>query len=125
MLKPLSHTVVVIAMLIAFMGQAVAYTPMSCEASHQAKAQMAHSTMQHADSAGASMNHSTPDTHGNCCDADCGCPTGACSTVTLAGSEPYVALDLPQSEGVASQPSSQTTSFSTSLFRPPIFTFTG
>ena len=49
MFKPLSKVLVVVAMLNAFVGQALAYTSMSCEMSadsHQSHMTMEHSSMK-------------------------------------------------------------------------------
>ena len=134
MIKSLSKVLVVAAMLIAFVGQALAYSSMSCEMSnesHQSHAVMDHSdmnhanmdhtSMNHADMGHASMNHDSLDTQEDCCDTECICPTSACMSLSIVGSEPNTAFLVRLSEGVTLQPSNQTKSISTSLYRPPIF----
>jgi uncharacterized protein involved in copper resistance len=129
MIKSLSKVLVVAAMLIAFVGQALAYSSMSCEISnesHQSHAAMDHSdmdheNMDHANMGHASMNHDSLDTQEDCCDTECICPTSACMSLSIVGSAPNTAFLVRLSEGVTLQPTNQTKSISTSLYRPPIF----
>lgn len=129
MLKPLSKVLVVAAMLIAFIGQALAYSSMSCEmsdGSHESHMNMSHDSMDHSSMDHASMNHSSVDqsgqqNHEECCGSDCVCPASACMSISIVASEPKTAYLARLSEGVSFQPLNQTKSIPTSLYRPPIF----
>jgi len=129
MIKSLSKVLVVAAMLIAFVGQSLAYSSMSCEMSNESHqshtimdhSDMDHANMDHADMGHASMNHDSLDTQEDCCDTECICPTSACMSLSIVGSEPSTVFLVRLSEGVTLQPSNQTKSISTSLYRPPIF----
>lgn len=133
MFKSLSKVLVVAAMLIAFLGQALAYSAMSCEMSgdsHESHMNMNHdsmdhSSMDHSDMSHASMNHSSVDqsgqqNHEECCGSDCVCPASACTNISIVGSEPKTAYLARLSESVSFQPINQTKSIPTSLYRPPI-----
>ena len=125
MYKPLSKVLVATAMLIAFVGQLLAYTAMSCEMStdsHQSHMNMDHSSMNHHEG----MNHSEMDTSNNvhsedCCNVDCVCPANSCTSTTVLNSN-VDSTDIQFSgEAVIIIQSKHPSSISTSLFRPPIF----
>ncbi|WP_448569111.1 hypothetical protein [Thalassotalea ganghwensis] len=146
MLKPLSKVIVITFMLIAFVGQTLAYAAMSCEMatgthqSHQMMGNnmidndtMAHDMMEH-----ATMGHSMTDDlsadhqrmnhqlmsdlsqSDDCCEVDCHCPANACTSTTLL----YAPIDLSNiqslSDVVITLTTQQPKSVSTSLYRPPI-----
>lgn len=129
MLNPLSKVLVVVAMLIAFVGQALANTSMSCEMS--AKSHQPYMTMEHVDMDHSSMSHdsmehsminvSNMQSHEECCGADCACPVSACTALSIVSSAPSTGLLARLSEGVMLQHVSQPKSISSTLFRPPIF----
>ena len=124
MFKPLSKVLVVAAMLIAFVGQAFAYTAMSCgmsEDSHQSHMTMDHSSMKsHEGMDHGDVKVSTPSSE-DCCDVDCNCLANACTSVTFLNSINGSSKVPSFTEAVASQRSEQPKSISTSLYRPPIF----
>ena len=128
MSTPLTRLLIVATMLFALIGQAFAYSAMSCDMSshNDNTSAMTHAEMNHSQMMGdgnmshAMMNSSDVE-HGDCCDVDCNCPANACSSLTTlsisynsykidAGIEKihYVDFDLPNA-------------FNKSLFRPPIF----
>ncbi|MGS2719808.1 hypothetical protein [Paraglaciecola aestuariivivens] len=125
MFKPFSHILLVVVMLVAFVGQALAYSAMSCEMSvhansesHAAK-QMDHSTMDH-----AGMDHSNMMQNSSaeeCCELDCVCPAQACSSVVVFTSNSGITSILPTSSLTISYLTFPLTAISSSLFRPPIF----
>ena len=134
MTRSISNVLVVAAMLIAFIGQAFAYTSMSCEMSsdsHESHMNMNHdsmdhSIMNHSDMDHASMDHSSVEqsgsqNHEECCGSECACPASACMSISIVGSEPKTAYLARLSESVSFQSINQTKSISTSLYRPPIF----
>ncbi len=105
-------------MLVAFVGQAFAYSAMSCEmssGSHESHMNM-NMNMNHGD-----MNKSSNGQSEDCCDVECICPANACSSTTVLNSS-IDSTDIQIfSESVAALQSKQPHSISTSLYRPPIF----
>lgn len=136
MYKPLSKVLIVMTMLIAFIGQTLAYSAMACEMAgdaHQAHTMMtsgddmmSHLSMDHSSSVHANMNHAITSqdessSSDDCCGVDCICPANACTSFTLLGAPTtYVGLAL-LNEAVNLLPIEQPSSLPTSLYRPPIF----
>jgi hypothetical protein len=126
-----SKVLVVAVMLIAFVGQALAYSSMSCEMSHESHMNMSHDSMDHSSMDHSSMDHASMDhssvdqnsqnQHEECCGSDCVCPDSACMSIIIVGSDPKTAYVARLSESVSFQPMNQTKSIPTSLYRPPIF----
>ncbi|WP_206485120.1 hypothetical protein [Thalassotalea sp. G2M2-11] len=124
MLKSLSKVFVVVAMLVAFIGQALAYTTMSCEM--PSDAHQSHMTMEHSSfTAHAGMDHSDMQMQSSnsedCCETDCHCPKSACSTVTFVNANNALSDAIAFNEAVESHTTEQTNSIPASLYRPPIF----
>ncbi|TMS82926.1 hypothetical protein [Pseudoalteromonas sp. S554] len=116
MFKPLSKVLVVVAMLIAFVGQAFVYSAMPCEMSSGSHESHMNMNMDHGD-----MNKSSNGQSEDCCDVECICPANACSSTTVLNSS-IDSTDIQIfSESVAALQSKQPHSISTSLYRPPIF----
>ena len=118
MSKAFSRVLVITLMLVAFVGQAFAYSAMSCEmssGSHELHMNM-NMNMDHGD-----MNKSSNGQSEDCCDVECICPANACSSTTVLNSS-IDSTDIQIfSESVAALQSKQPHSISTSLYRPPIF----
>ena len=118
MSKAFSKVLVMTLMLVAFVGQAFAYSAMSCEmssGSHESHMNM-NMNMDHGD-----MNKSSNGQSEDCCDVECICPANACSSTTVLNSS-IDSTDIQIfSESVAALQSKQPHSISTSLYRPPIF----
>ena len=118
MSKAFSKVLVITLMLVAFVGQAFAYSAMSCEmssGSHESHMNM-NMNMNHGD-----MNKSSNGQSEDCCDVECVCPANACSSTTVLNSS-IDSTDIQIfSESVAALQSKQPHSISTSLYRPPIF----
>lgn len=118
MSKAFSKVLVITLMLVAFVGQAFAYSAMSCEmssGSHESHMNM-NMNMDHGD-----MNKSSNGQSEDCCDVECICPANACSSTTVLNSS-IDSTDIQIfSESVAALQSKQPHSISTSLYRPPIF----
>ena len=124
MSKAFSKVVVIAFMLIAFIGQAFAYSAMSCEMSadsHESHMKMDHSKMAHHEG----MNHDEMSSGKakveNCCGMDCICPASACTSTVVLNSDAYFTDILLLSEAVLLQHIDIPHSVSSSLFRPPIF----
>ena len=124
MFKAFSKVVVVTLMLIAFVGQALAYSAMSCEMSsdyHESHSDMSHSKMGHHDGMNhGEMNESSNGQTEDCCGIDCACPANACtSTIALSSIN---STDTPLlSDSVNLHQSEQPKTIPSSLYRPPIF----
>ncbi|KGK01917.1 MULTISPECIES: hypothetical protein [unclassified Pseudoalteromonas] len=122
MSKAFSKVLVMTLMLVAFVGQAFAYSAMPCEmssGSHESHMNMnmnMNMNMDHGD-----MNKSSNGQSEDCCDVECICPANACSSTTVLNSS-IDSTDIQIfSESVAALQSKQPHSISTSLYRPPIF----
>ena len=118
MSKAFSRVLVITLMLVAFVGQAFAYSAMSCEmssGSHESHMNM-NMNMDHGD-----MNKSSNGQSEDCCDVECICPANACSSTTVLNSSVDSTDIQIFSESVAALQSKQPHSISTSLYRPPIF----
>ena len=120
MSKAFSRVLVITLMLVAFVGQAFAYSAMSCEmssGSHESHMNMnMNMNMDHGD-----MNKNSNGQSEDCCDVECICPANACSSTTVLNSS-IDSTDIQIfSESVAALQSKQPHSISTSLYRPPIF----
>lgn len=124
MFKPLSKVLVVVAMLTAFVGQALAYTSMSCEMStdsHQSYMTMEHSSMKSHEGMEHGDMKASASSSKDCCDVDCICPANACTSVTFLNSNNGSPDILGFTEAIVNQGAEHPKSMSTSLFRPPIF----
>ncbi|KZY58505.1 hypothetical protein A3733_26535 [Pseudoalteromonas shioyasakiensis] len=116
MSKAFSKVLVITLMLVAFVGQAFAYSAMSCEMSSGSHESHMNMNMNHGD-----MNKSSNGQSEDCCDVECICPANACSSTTVLNSS-IDSTDIQIfSESVAALQSKQPHSISTSLYRPPIF----
>lgn len=116
MSKAFSKVLVITLMLVAFVGQAFAYSAMSCEMSSGSHESHMNMNMDHGD-----MNKSSNGQSEDCCDVECICPANACSSTTVLNSS-IDSTDIQIfSESVAALQSKQPHSISTSLYRPPIF----
>ena len=121
MFKPLSKVLVVVAMLTAFVGQALAYTSMFCEMSadsHQSHMTMEHSSMKSHEGMEHGEMKASASSSKDCCDVDCICP---CTSVTFLNSNNGSPDILGFTEAIVNQGAEHPKSMSTSLFRPPIF----
>ena len=128
--KPISKLLVVVAMLIAFVGQALAYSTMACEMTgdmHQDHMSMTSSTMSehgdmdHSNMDHANMNHDNMTTSEDCCGIDCMCPANACTSLSFLTETSVFSNTLIASETVPLHGSLQLNSLPSSLYRPPIF----
>ncbi len=124
MSKPFSQVLVVSLMLLAFVGQTLAYSAMSCEMSAHVPAASQHMDMDHANMDHQTMDHSKMMQSGNtddCCQVDCVCPANACSSVIVLDANVNTTGILPANSVLVGYLSFPLTSVSSSLFRPPIF----
>ncbi|MCG7550421.1 hypothetical protein [Pseudoalteromonas sp. Of7M-16] len=123
MLKPISQVFIIIAMLIAFVGQAVAYNfTMSFEqASTSLDLTHAPQTLtEHSSKANASEADDCCEVE--CCENDCVCPGNACISLMYLSTNVQSARVVKHSELVINIDISRPIPMTDSLFRPPIFT---
>jgi len=123
-----AKTIVVVAVLVAFLGQSMAYASMACNMEMKSS-HMSHQTMSvsaepehgmvHKGATHQSMNHSESQEE-NTCKLSCECPTNACSSVSLLADETMTLVDVRTSEPVIFNLLEQPISNSSSLYRPPI-----
>lgn len=116
MSKAFSKVLVITLMLVAFVGQAFAYSAMPCEMSSGSHESHMNMNMDHGD-----MNKSSNGQSEDCWDVECICPANACSSTTVLNSSVDSTDIQILSESVAALQSKQPHSISTSLYRPPIF----
>lgn len=127
MLKAVSRVLLISVMLIAFIGQAIAFnSAMSCEtpentllanADSNASEQVKQKYLE------ASASQSSEDCCGiDCCDLDCTCIANACSSFMYVETEGYASKKSTLNEVVWLQQADQPKTIATLLYRPPIFT---
>lgn len=127
MIKSISRVLFTAFMLIAFVGQAIAFnSAMSCETSENATPVSAHTNVsaqaQHKSSA-ASDSKSSEDCCGiDCCDLDCNCIANACSSFMYVETEGYAAKNYSLNKAVWLPLANQPKNMTSLLYRPPIFT---
>lgn len=123
MFKAVSRVLVIAIMLIAFVGQAIAFnTSMSCETSVDSLSPKFSELIKHYDLKPMDTDN-TEDCCGiECCDVDCICIANACSSFIYFHTEVNSTKSTALSDVVYIQQSEQPKSIATSLYRPPIFT---
>ena len=127
MIKSISRVLFTEFMLIAFVGQAIAFnSAMSCETSENATPVSAHTNVsaqaQHKSSA-ASDSKSSEDCCGiDCCDLDCNCIANACSSFMYVETEGYAAKNYSLNKAVWLPLANQPKNMTSLLYRPPILT---
>ena len=122
MFKAVSRVLVIAVMLVAFVGQAIAFnTSMPCETSVDSVSSNFSELVKHHDSNSIETD-SPEDCCGiECCSADC-CIASACSSFVYFNTDLDSTKTAALSEVVFMQQSEQPKSISTLLYRPPIFT---
>jgi hypothetical protein len=123
MCKAVSRALVTVVMLVAFVGQAIAFnTSMSCETSVDSLSHNVSELVKHYDS-----NLIDTDSPENCCgieccDVDCNCLANACSSFVYLNTDVDSTKIAALSDVVYMQQSEQPKFIATLLYRPPIFT---
>ena len=137
MLKSVSRTLFIAVMLIAFIGQAVAFnSAMSCETSEdsfhtKAKAHTNINSSNETDNFSAQTQHkdsvllaeeSSEDCCGiECCDVDCNCIANACSSFMYVETEASATKKYTLNQDACLQQADQPKAVASLLYRPPIF----
>ncbi|MBS3796160.1 hypothetical protein [Pseudoalteromonas sp. BDTF-M6] len=128
MFRLVSQVLVIAAVLFALLGQAFAYSAMTCETTmdaHQSHVAMKmapeHTQMQHHQGMAHGDTAMSAAMMDDCCEVQCVCPASACASVTVVNSSTAMADVIAVSEAVISATPTQPSAIQTSLFRPPIF----
>ena len=140
MLKSLFKLLLMIIMLVAFVGQTVAYQFVASydESSAQHTASEKHTSSEHTDiqqptpvnevdSANNGNNAHTSETDDDCCyveccESECICPANACASFAYLDNSLPLSEPVVLSEPLLSLVTKGTRFIARSLFRPPIFT---
>jgi len=123
MFKAVSKVLVIVMMLVAFVGQSIAFnTSMPCETSVDSLSSNLNALEKHYDSKPIDTDNLEDCCGIECCDVDCACITNACSSFVYFNTEIDSTKTAGLSEVVHNQQSEQPKSISTLVYRPPIFT---
>lgn len=122
MFKAVLKVLVLAVMLVAFVGQAIAFnTAMPCETSVDAHSSNVSELVKHYDS-NSSSSDSEEDCCGiACCDLDCTCIANACASSVYFNIEVNSLKTITLSDIIYIQLPEQPRSIATLLFRPPIY----
>lgn len=122
MFKAVSKMLVIAMMLVAFVGQAIAFNAsMPCETSEDSHSPNVSKLVKDYDSSPTSTDNEEDCCGIECCDLNCTCIANACSSVVYFNIE-VSSTKTPILSGVAYiQQPKQTKSIVTLLYRPPIF----
>ena len=123
MCKAVSRMLVTVVMLVAFVGQAIAFnTYISCETSVDSLSPNVSELVKHLDSNSIDTNNQEDCCGIECCDVDCNCIANACSSFVYFNTDVDSTKTATLSEVVYMKQSEQPKSIATLLYRPPIFT---
>jgi hypothetical protein len=123
MFKAVSRVLVIAVMLVAFVGQAIAFnTSMLCETSVDSFSPNFSELVKHYDSKPIDTDNREDCCGIECCDVDCTCIANACSSLVYLNTEVDSTKTAALSDVVYMQQFEQPKSISTLLYRPPIFT---
>ena len=143
MIHSFIKVIVVVATIIALLGQSVAFATMSCDmmmsdahmsmshkpmdisnVDHEAMTlesvnheNMNHSGMTHSAMSNTSMMDNMSE---DCCDTECICPTNACSSISCLSTGHYTAFDRSSTDAEPLHLHLLPHNFVSSLYRPPI-----
>jgi len=126
MFKPLSKVFVTLVILIAFVGQASAYsfmTSFEISATHSAQTQSSNS-IDSASNLSSSSNSEAEDDccEVDCCESECICPANACAAFIFVSNLGYSQPMMRFTESIVNSHLNMPNNIVESLYRPPIFT---
>ena len=122
MFKVVSKVLVIAVMLVAFIGQALAFhTSMSCETSLDFTSLGFSERVMHKDSNSIDSDDFEDCCGIECCDLGCTCIANACSLFVYFKTDVESTKIVALSDAFYKQESAQPKSISTLLYRPPIF----
>ena len=123
--KPISRFVVILAMLVAFVGQAWASSAMSCEmmvSLHKTHVSKEHCSMTEHGSMEQNMSKTGDSKSDDCCNATgCVCPASGCTSAPMLFTSINIADVITTNAKAVVQYPQQPVSIISSLYRPPIF----
>lgn len=123
MFKAVSKILFIAVMLVAFIGQAIAFnTSMSCETSTDPLSHNFSEPVKHNDSNAIDTENSEDCCGIECCGVGCNCIANACSSFVYFNTEVDSTKTPALSEAVYMQQFERPKSISTLLYRPPIST---
>ena len=123
MFKVVSNVLVIAIILVAFIGQTLAFnSAMSCETSVESSALGFSELVKHKNSNSTDSDNSEDCCGIECCDLGCTCITNACSLWLYFNTEVESTRITALSEAIYKQQPVQPESIATLLYRPPIFT---
>jgi hypothetical protein len=123
MFKSVPRVLVLLVMLIAFAGQAVAFNSYSsCETPVDSLSHDANQQIKHDDSSPIKADNSEDCCGIECCDLDCTCIANACSSYIYFNTDVNPTKSTALSEVAYVQHTEQPKSIPALLYRPPIFT---
>ena len=115
-----SQWIMVVVMLVAFLGQAMAYsTVLPCEAKDEHVSDSLNNE---------NANHDDADEHVSdccdieCCDVDCICPSAACSSIVYLSNDVRLRKIMRVTQTLVIEQDIQPDPVSALHYRPPIFT---
>ncbi|MBQ4846037.1 hypothetical protein [Pseudoalteromonas sp. MMG005] len=122
MLQPFSKILVIFMMMIAFFGQAAAYSiSVTMNVSTDAHSVIDTASIS-ADSLATSNSSSDDCCDVECCEAECICPANTCTTTLYLPNEEAGAECAASSHSIFPHNTQRPTPIVKSLFRPPIVT---
>ena len=123
MFKPLSKVFVTLVILIAFIGQASAYSFMpSFEISSTHSAQSSNSIDSVSNLSSSSNSNAEDDCcEVDCCESECICPANACAAFIFVSNLGYPQPMMRFTESIVNSHLNMTNNIVESLYRPPIF----
>jgi hypothetical protein len=122
MFKGVSIVLIIAMMLVAFVGQAMAFnTSMSCENSVSSLSPNTSELIKHYDTSKIDTDSQEDCCGIECCDFGCPCVANACSSFVYFHTEAHSTKTTSLSGVVYIQLSEQPKSITTLLYRPPIF----
>jgi hypothetical protein len=123
MFKAVSRVLAIAVILVAFVGQAIAFnTSMPCETSADSLNPNVSELIKHYDSNPIDTDSPEGCCGIECCSVDCNCIANACSSFVYFNTEVGSTKTAALSEVTYIQQSEQPKSIATLLYRPPIFT---
>ena len=131
MYKPLSKLLIIITILVAFVGQAMAYHFMAVNDTHsnlQSTAQLqvfdndTYDGQSSENNDGQSSENNDDCCEIECCESECICPANACISPVYLDTNLSLSELVILSESMLSLQSKDTHFIASSLYRPPIFT---
>lgn len=121
MLKPLPKLLLIITMLVAFMGQTMAYHFIALNeitSEKQTNVQLSN-FVENNDNSNASVDDCC---QVECCESECICPANVCTSSAYIDNRLSMSDIIFLSEPLLSLATKGTHFIATSLYRPPIFT---